>query len=318
MSGPVLLSLGSVNADFQVRVTEALEEGKTLQATDFLRLGGGKAANIALLARRFGIEASLLARVGDDDFAEQALAPMREAGVDLAAVTRASGTATAVSMITVPPSGKKSIVLAGNANDEWDEAAIEATIAAITSAPENSVLVFDLEVPTHVAERAMRAAVDRGFRSVLDPSFADRVQLDALDGLFAITPNAKEAGLLTGIGVDDEDGARQAAEALARVVPVVCVKLSDGGCILREKNRELLIPAPATNVVDATGAGDAFTGAFAIALLERKSALEAACLGVATSAAAVSGYGSQPSYPKREAAEHVAQELLRQLNDDAR
>lgn len=124
-------------------------------------------------------------------------------------------------MITAPPNGKKSIMLAGNANDAWDDAAIEAAVAAIETAPERSVFVFDFEVPARVAERTLRAVANRGFRSVLDASFADRVNFEALDGLHAITPNVKEAGLLTGIDTSDEEAARHAAEALARTVPVV-------------------------------------------------------------------------------------------------
>ncbi|ORE90717.1 putative ribokinase [Aurantimonas sp. 22II-16-19i] len=90
---------------------------KPLRARDFLGLGGGKAASVAFLARRFGAPATLIGRVGDDDLAKQALQPLRESGVDISEVTAAAGTPTALSMITVPPSGEKSIVLAGNAND---------------------------------------------------------------------------------------------------------------------------------------------------------------------------------------------------------
>ena len=70
MSEPVILSLGSVNADFQVRTPRELQAGETLIATRFMRLGGGKAANVAFLARRLGYPALLLARVGDDDLRE--------------------------------------------------------------------------------------------------------------------------------------------------------------------------------------------------------------------------------------------------------
>lgn len=144
MSGRVLLSLGSVNADFQVRVKSAPGTGSTLPGSDFVRLGGGKAANRAVLARRLGHSARLFGRVGDDELREQALMPLRGAGVDVSGVFVAPGQATAVSMIAVLPDSKKSIVLAGNANEVWDDAALEAVLAALAVAPPSSLLAADL------------------------------------------------------------------------------------------------------------------------------------------------------------------------------
>ncbi|AKT38398.1 PfkB family carbohydrate kinase [Chondromyces crocatus] len=140
MDGPFILSLGSINADFQVRVDEPLESGRTLIASDFSRPGGGKTANVAFLARRLGVPACLLGRVGDDDLCEQALAPLCATEVDLRHVTTARGCPTAVSMIAVSSDGKKSILLATNANDAWDEDAIRDTVDAITGAPDGSAL----------------------------------------------------------------------------------------------------------------------------------------------------------------------------------
>lgn len=119
MSGtgdPVVISLGSINADFQMRIDRSLKGVETLPAHDFTRLGGGKAANRAFLARKLGHAATLIGRVGTDELAEQALAGVRAAGIDLAGVTAAEG-ATAVSVIAVLPEGKKAILLAGNAKN---------------------------------------------------------------------------------------------------------------------------------------------------------------------------------------------------------
>jgi ribokinase len=72
---PAVISLGSINADFQVRAERWSEAGEDLIATDFLRCGGGKAANVAYAAHRLGAPVMLIGRVGDDDLAEQALDP---------------------------------------------------------------------------------------------------------------------------------------------------------------------------------------------------------------------------------------------------
>ena len=109
-------SLGSINADFQFRTPRAPGEVETQSVEQLRRFSGGKASNVALFARQLGCAARLPGRVGCDDLAAQALDPLHAAGVELAGVRRARGATTAVSMIAVPPSGKKSIFLAGEAN----------------------------------------------------------------------------------------------------------------------------------------------------------------------------------------------------------
>lgn len=297
--GPVILSLGSINADFQVRIDAPLETGATLMSRDFVRLSGGKAANVALLARRVGLDAILIGRVGQDDLAEQAMAPLRHAGVDTRHVTRSNGS-TGVSMIAVPPDGKKSIVLAGNANDCWDGAAVEVMMKAIDEAPEDSVLVVNQEISAPVVATALRLAAERGIRAVLDPSPPERVERAVLPYVHAMTPNASEAGRLTQMAVSDAGSAMRAAECmLSWGVRIACVRLPDGGCVAAWEGGRVHIPSLNLHGVDATGAGDAFTAAFAVSLLEGGDPVHAACYGVAASSCAVMAYGSQPSYPSR-------------------
>jgi ribokinase len=128
---------------FQVRIDGTPEFGGTLLARDFCRLGGGKAANVAFLARRLDVGAQLLARVGDDDLKEQALQPLREIGVDLSRTSAVPGHSTGVALIAVRPDGQKAIILAGNANEAWTRDGAGEVVAAIERAPEGSVLVVD-------------------------------------------------------------------------------------------------------------------------------------------------------------------------------
>jgi ribokinase len=112
----LILSAGSINADFEVRVDARPEPAKTSLARDLLAASGGKAANVAVIARRLGVPARLVGCVGDDERADQALAGPVASGVDATGVRR-TGAPTAVSTITVTPDGEKTIVLAPGAND---------------------------------------------------------------------------------------------------------------------------------------------------------------------------------------------------------
>lgn len=310
MAHPLILSLGSANADFQVGVDRYPSPGETLPAGRFLRAGGGKAANVCLLATRLGVGARLLASLGDDDLREQVLRPLRAAGVDLSAIGTAPGQSTGVALIFVPPDGKKGIVLAGNANDHWDGGATEAAIEVVRQAPEGSVLVADHEVPGDVVRACVAAAAERGFPLVIDPSPANRVDRALFRHAAAITPNPAEAEGLTGIEVTDPASARRAAEQLAgQGGPPIYLKMPDGGCLLYVGGRGILLPAEPVEVVDTTGAGDAFAGALAVALLEGREPGEAACFAVAASHIAVTRFGSQDAYPDRAAVDRMARQV---------
>lgn len=292
----VILALGSINADFQVRIDKPAGSAGLALAHDFRRLGGGKAANVAFLARRLGRAARLFGRVGDDDLAAQALTPLREVGVDLSEVCRAGGQ-TGFAMVLVPRSGKKNIVVAANANDEWSDEEIGKVCHGIELAPAGSVLVCNCEIPARVVKAAAGCARRHGMHVVLDPTFPDRVDDELLAMADVITPNEEEAHQLAGAGAICD-----IARALAARGPrVVCIKLDGGGCLLLVGKQEQRVASVDVEVVDTTGAGDAFTGAFAVALLEGRAPPEAARFAVAASTAAVMAYGAQPSYPDRSA-----------------
>lgn len=307
---PVMLSVGSVNADFQLRVPRPLQAGETLLGTDFVRLGGGKAANRAFLAHRLSHPAWLLGRVGDDELRAQALAPLSRAGLVLNHVTTVRGVPTAVSVIAVPPDGKKSILLAANANDVWDERAIADALAVVAAAPPGSVLTADCEIMPGVTARLVSAARTAGLRVLLDPAPPDRADRTLLDGCFALSPDAREAAALTGIATDTVEGAAAAAVALAGAgATLVYVKLGDGGCVGVLAGRVVHVPPTPVPVVDSTGAGDAFTGALGVALLEGQSPEQAMLFATAASHCAVTGYGSQEAYPTRTAIEALIPRL---------
>lgn len=310
MTRSTLLSLGSINADFQMRLDEEPGSAETLLAHDHVRLSGGKAANVAYLGAVFGCTSRLLGCVGDDDLARQALSPLQAAGVDIGSVCTARGATTGVSIIMVPPKGKKQIVLATNANDQWDEASAQAMVEAIRQTAPPALLTVDYEIPAWVVRKAVEAADQRTVPVVMDLSFPDRVEKALLSKVLAVSPNASEAEGVTGITIDSPESALEAARTLHEWgVSIVCIKLEDGGCVLVTEEGAALIPAGEADVVDSTGAGDAFTGVLSIALLEGLAPLEAALRGVAAANLAVRGYGSQPAYPSREEVEQQADRL---------
>ena len=296
----MILSLGSINADLEFRGVASLGKGGTIRTAGFTERAGGKAANVAFFANRLRVPTRLLGRIGSDYYARVAAAPLRESGVDLTAVTSTDEVPTGIAIVVVQENGDKTMLNASNANMEWDRDATAVIQEAIEAAPEHSVLVADFEIPKNVLAAAFSSAEQRGLPILIDPTFPEEVELPLLKRFHAITPNRKEAEGLLKRAIRTDDDAAEAARALhGHGIEIVCVKLQHGGCALCQQGQVSMLAAPDVEVVDKTGAGAAFIGAFAAALVERRSPVEAARWGVAASSFSVTKAGAQASYPTR-------------------
>lgn len=297
---PHIISIGSINMDVQVRSDAQLRPGSTLLGRNLLRAGGGKAANRAFTACSLGMNARLFGCVGDDDLAGPALAVVLTRGVNVNQVRRVAGHNTGLSLIVVGPDGDKTIVLAPNANDAWEAQDVEQLRHTLAEAPSRSVVSLDLEIPQPAAVAAAAAAHAHRHTLVIDPSHCARMCPELFDLVDYLTPNPKEAESLTGIAVTDAASGRQAARKLRALgARHACVKLPQGGCALSSDASEGIVVAPVVEIVDKTGAGDAFAGALAAALLEGLPPLRAARWATAASCLAVGSYGSQGDFIDR-------------------
>jgi ribokinase len=268
-----LVVVGSVNLDLVARVTRLPAGGDTITAADYRRVPGGKGANQALAARRLGADVALLAAVGDDEAAGEALALLAADGVDLAGVRRVDGP-TGVALITVDDAGENTIVVVPGAN-----ARLAIDPAELAGA---DAVLCQLEVPMRTVV-ASAAATPRGALFCLNAAPPAAVPAEVLGRTDLVVANRAEFAAV--------DGLDRAA--------LVAVTAGADGAVLRAGGREVArAPAPTVAAVDGTGAGDAFTGALVVSLLaglERDAALHRACLA---GAAAASRPGAQPSLPR--------------------
>ncbi|CAL8480692.1 PfkB family carbohydrate kinase [Caballeronia sp. S22] len=298
-----LVSFGSINIDFQMRVDET-EQRETLRARDFSGMAGGKAANRAYLARKLGHDVRLIGMVGDDDFARDALPPLGSIGVDVSAVGIAQGMSTAVSFIVVPPDGKKRITLAGNAKEAWSAAQRDAAVRALDSAPRDSIVSADAEIDADACAALLAAASRRRLRIVFDPSPPDHALGEAIrrqwPALHVLAPNVEEASKLIRVSTRSEGDALRAARRLCESgIALVCIKLDNGGCAAVAQGRAFVVRVPKIEPVDTTGAGDAFTGALSVALAENQPPEAALCFATAAANITVTRWGSQSTAPDR-------------------
>ena len=186
------------------------------------------------------------------------------------------------------------------ANARLSAELVQAHEARIAAA---AVVLLQLEVPLDAVLAAARIARDGGATVILDPAPARRLPASLLECVDFLTPNESELQVLTGRAVGTNQ-AEHAARSLADGRPLrVIVKMGEAGALLVEANAHAFWPALPVEAVDATGAGDAFNAALAVALAEGRPLPEAGRLAAAAGALCVTRAGAQPSMPTRQEVE---------------
>jgi ribokinase len=294
--GARVVVLGSLNVDLVVRAARFPAPGETLLGHGFAEHAGGKGANQAVAAARLFAPqrpaVALIGRVGADERGERLRALLEREGVDARAVGVERETPTGVAAITVANGGENQIVVAPGANAALGAAEVEAAWALLAPA---DVALAQLEVPVEAVAALARACRRDGARFVLNAAPARELDSALLRSIDVLVVNALEASALSGIGPGDP--AQAALELRARGPGAVAVTLGARGALWLDAAGLAECAAPSVQAVDATGAGDAFTGALAHALalhLEPPEALRRAC---AAGAWAASHPGAMPSLP---------------------
>jgi ribokinase len=295
---PVVV-LGSINTDLVVRAPHFPRPGETLHGSDFAVIGGGKGANQATAAARLGAPVQFIGAVGADDFGTRRIEEMAAAGVDVAAIARVADSPTGVALITVNAHGENTIIVAAGANWRVTERDISGTMLAMAA---GGVLVAQLELPLETVAAGLARARAAGLTTLLNaaPYTAEARRL--LRHVDILVANEVEAGDLAewASAVTEESAADVAARLRARGPHTVIVTLGAAGAIVATAARTTLIPAPHVSVVDTTGAGDCFTGAFAAATVGGAEIDKAARRAVSAASYSTTIFGATTGMPTTE------------------
>jgi ribokinase len=288
--------LGVFVADVAFRAPRQPKIGETILGNAFKLGPGGKGSNQSVAVARLGGRVDFITRLGRDAFAEMAHGLWRTEGVN-PVVTEDPATYTGSAYIFIEDAtGDNAIIICPGAGGTISPDLVEAAGARIAGA---RVFVTQLEQPMEAARCGLRIARDAGVVTVFNPAPAAPVD----DAMFAlsdyVTPNESEAEALTGAAVGSLDEARTAADALlARGAGMAVVTLGENGALLHGRGISEHVPAfDAGPVVETTGAGDAFNGAFALGLARDMAPVEAARFAAATAAISVTRPGTAPSMP---------------------
>ncbi|MFY1668933.1 ribokinase [Plantactinospora sp. WMMB334] len=260
--------VGSTNLDLVVSTPTLPRPGETVLGGALRTVPGGKGANQAVAAARAGARCDFVGAVGQDGFAAQLRANLAEAGVELRRLRSVPGP-SGVALIAVDADAENLIVVAPGANgaltslDADDRTAVAAA----------DVLLCQLEVPLSAVARAASWAREAGTTVVLNAAPARPLPAELLDAVDVLVVNQMEGATVAGLGADTAVDAL--LDALLEQVPRVVLTLgARGACYADRSGLRLTVEAPTVEAVDTTAAGDAFTGAFAVAWAEQRRPAE--------------------------------------------
>ena len=286
-----VIVIGSANVDLVVAVRDLPAPGETVSGGRFTRTLGGKGANQAAAAAALGARTWLVGMTGKDEHGDLIRADLAARGVDLSGVGNGLSP-TGVAQIVVDQNGENQIAVAPGANDELTPDAARSHVKRLAEA--GSIVLAVLEVPVQSVLAAAEAARARGCRFLLNPAPATVLPLELLKLCDVVTPNDRELKIL---------GQRELFRS--GVGAVVVTRGARGVDLLRKDGVEHHQDAFPVEVVDTTGAGDAFNGALAWGLADGRSIEEAVALGAAAGALATRALGARAALPDREEVERL-------------
>ena len=290
--------IGSSNTDMVIKTAHLPAPGETVLGGQFLMNPGGKGANQAVAAARLGGDVVFVAKVGDDIFGQEAVEGFKSEGINTDYIVVDPDNPSGVATITVDEQGENCIAVASGANSALGPADIDSAAPQIEAA---SVLLMQLETPVRTVKHAALLGRKAGKTVILNPAPAQPLSDDLLALLDVITPNETEAEILTGIKVQTEHDAEEAARALRdKGVGAVIITLGSRGAFVLSESFLGLVPAPKVEPVDTTAAGDTFNGALAVGLADGQTIEDAVAFANKAAAISVTRLGAQASAPKLE------------------
>jgi ribokinase len=291
--------IGSNMVDLITYTNQMPKAGETLEAPDFAIGCGGKGANQAVAAAKMGGSVMMVSKVGDDLFAPNTVANLKQQGVDTQFVTTAPGTSSGVAPIFVDDQSQNRILIIKGANQQLKPADIDAAAEGLKAC---QLLILQLEIPLETVYYAIDFARQHDIKVILNPAPAvANLDIDYACKCDFFMPNETELEILTGMPVGTDDEVIRAGQTLLkRGLKNLIITLGARGSLWMAGDTLHQVAPTSVKAVDTSGAGDAFIGCFAHTLVKTGDIPTAMAQASAYAACSVTGRGTQRSYPDAE------------------
>lgn len=294
--------VGSLNMDLVTQTERVPMMGETLTGTAFCTVCGGKGGNQAFAAARLGGNVTMLGCVGDDVFGQALIDSLKEQGVDCERIKVCEGCESGTASITVCE-GDNSIIIIPGANGKVSKEYVKKQETVLKEA---DFIILQLEIPMETIAYVIDFAYQHKIPVMLNPAPAKPLPEEVLAKISYLIMNETECEFYTGAVVDSIEGAKNGVRLLKeKGISHAIVTLGSQGSVYDMDERICHEPARKVVAVDSTAAGDTFTAAIVVSLLEGKNMQEAVRFATAASSITVTRVGAQTSIPSRSEVENL-------------
>jgi ribokinase len=296
-SPPDIVIVGSHAPGLFLKVRRIPAAGETVIGWDFQEpMDGGKGSNQAIAAAKLGARVSFVGCVGHDRIGDEGELWMQSAGVDTSFLFRSQTTASGVGFILLDEAGVPAMVTSMGANAELSQRDIDKALEGLGG---GKVLLTQFEIQPDVAVYAAASARKLKMTTIVNPAPAPLEAIHGLDSADILTPNESEAKVLLGMDPDCRVEGSLLAQSLHRQTGAGCVIVTLGGegAAGYDSQGSWIVRAPVVQVIDTSGAGDAFCAALAARLALGDSVRAASEWACAAAALSVTKPGTIPAYP---------------------
>ncbi len=278
--------IGSLNMDLTAKAQRIPCKGETVSGWDLKYLPGGKGANQAVAAARLGGKVAMYGCVGDDAFADKLIENLVQNGVDASHVKRVADTSSGIAMITVAENDNSIVVIPG-ANNYVTKEYLHSVKDCLLEA---DIVIMQNEIPLESVIEAIEMLDGKGKAIIYNPAPVAPLFDGAMVRISYLTPNEHEAALLF---PKNDDLSKLLESQNGKLI----VTLGKDGVAACENGKVIHIPARPAKVVDTTGAGDTFNGAFAYALANDYNLEKALCFANVAASISTERAGAQGGMP---------------------
>lgn len=279
--------VGSINMDLTVTAKEMPFQGETVIGENFATYPGGKGANQAVAAARFGANVNMIGAVGSDPFGGTLLKHLESEGVSVDGIQTVPDMATGIANIILTENDNR-IIVASGANRMVTPEVVERYRSLIEK---SDVLLLQLEIPIDTVMYAIRLADAANVPVIVNPAPYQDLPIELLEKVTYLTPNEIEMASMKRNGFDCSFSTK-----------VITTRGANGVQFI-ENNVKKLLPSHNVRITDTTGAGDTFNGVLAVKLGNGVVIGEAIMFANAAAALSITKIGAQGGMPTMEEVE---------------
>jgi ribokinase len=286
-----IVVVGSINMDLVSQTERIPRPGETVIGSSFQLHSGGKGANQAVAVARLGYPSILLGVTGNDIFGLQLLSILKDFGVDTSHIGTSAGSSGTASIV-VDGKGENTIIVTPGSNQHVTPSYLRTKLDVLSNA---GIILAQLEVPIDTIAWLADFCAGSGIPLMLDPAPATELPPTLLSQVTWFTPNQTEAAFYAALAESTEQMLFRFFGA--GIKNVILKQGSDGALIASSDGSRNRVEVFPVDTLDTTAAGDAFNGAFSVALMRGQSPTESARFAAAAAAISVTRHGAQSSLP---------------------